>query len=354
MPTGTVVSKDSIRAIKWDKNHLVLLDQRGLPTKIEYLKLHTADQVAGAIRDMVVRGAPAIGIAAAYGFVFALSEALHDHTESWHQVLNEKVMILKAARPTAINLVWALDRMQGILQQTHEDPVKAVLTEAHAIYNEDVESNHIMGDTGASYLDKSCGVLTHCNTGSLATGGYGTALGVIRSAYARYGLQNIYVSETRPWLQGSRLTAWELIQENIPATVITDSAAASLMQQGKINWVITGADRIAANGDVANKIGTYSHAVNARYHDVGFMVVAPSSSIDINTSTGEEINIEERHGEEISQFSGQQIAPSQVDIYNPVFDITPHHLISVIVTELGGIEHPDASKIQLLLEGKKT
>ena len=354
MPSGTADSKDSIRAVLWDDNHLVLLDQRGLPAKVEYLKLSTAEQVAAAIRDMAVRGAPAIGIAAAYGFVLALSESIQNQPDNWQGIFQEKVKILEASRPTAVNLIWALQRMQSTLQFDSADPVTTALNEAHAIYHEDVDANLRMGESGAAYLDNGSGVLTHCNTGSLATGGYGTALGVIRSAYKNNKLKDVYIGETRPWLQGSRLTAWELVQDHIPATLIADSTAASLMQQGKINWVITGADRIAANGDVANKIGTYSLAVNARYHNIGFMVVAPSSSLDINTPTGEHISIEERGGAELSQFQGQKIAPSEVKIYNPVFDITPHDLVTVLVTELGAIESPDAMKIRSLFGAKKT
>jgi len=347
-------AKDSIRAVQWDDKQLVLLDQRGLPEKIVYLRLSTVEEVADAIRNMVVRGAPAIGIAAAYGFVLALSDVIKKHGDDWQRVFDEKISLLRAARPTAVNLLWALERMYNTLQHAKDDPVSAILNEAHAIYREDLEANLSMGHSGADFLENSIGVMTHCNTGSLATGGYGTALGVIRSAYNRYQLGNIYVCETRPWLQGSRLTAWELVQDNIPATLIADSTAASLMQQHKIDWVVTGADRIAANGDIANKIGTYSHAVNARHHNIGFMVVAPSSSIDLNTPTGKEIQIEERGGEELSQFLGHQIAPSELAVYNPVFDITPHDLVTVLVTELGSIESPDSIKIRSLFDAKKT
>ncbi|MGY8814736.1 MAG: S-methyl-5-thioribose-1-phosphate isomerase [Gammaproteobacteria bacterium] len=342
-------SVDNIRAIKWEDDCLILLDQRLLPEKQEYLKINSAVGVADAIRDMVVRGAPAIGITAAYGFVLALKTALNHHSDNWQQQLQRDVDLLNNSRPTAVNLGWALKRMQSRLNELSVPSVTSMLDEAHAIHEEDISANLLMGKIGSKYLQNSNGVLTHCNTGSLATGGFGTALGVIRTAYLENNSLDVYASETRPWLQGSRLTAWELEQDNIPVTLIADSAAAYLMQTSRVNWVITGADRVAANGDVANKIGTYSHAVNARQHEIGFMVVAPISTIDLTTSSGDKIEIEQRGSEELISMSGKNIAPNSVKTFNPVFDITPSKLITVLVTELGAIDSPNESKIRQLL-----
>ena len=340
---------DSVRAIQWEHSRLSLLDQRKLPASFEYLTLDSAEGVASAITDMVVRGAPAIGIAAAYGVVLAAITAVRDYPGDWRQVLAEKMPVLMDSRPTAVNLRWALERMQRVIDQCRTDPVAALQAEAEAIYTEDIEANRSMGRAGAAYLRNSGAVLTHCNTGSLATGGFGTALGVIRTAWANGNVERVYAAETRPWLQGSRLTAWELQQDNIPVTLVADSACAWLMHSGKIGWVIVGADRIAANGDVANKIGTYSHAVNARHHGIGFMVVAPVATIDLATTSGDHIEIELRRPGELLEFSGTRIAPEGVEAYNPVFDVTPAELISVLVTERGVIEAPDSEKISRLL-----
>lgn len=340
---------DSVRAVQWEQNCLRLLDQRILPGRFEYLTFDSAEGVAEAISRMVVRGAPAIGIAAAYGVVLAAIQATRDYPGDWRQVLQEKLFVLQDSRPTAVNLHWALERMRTVINQVHSDPVNQLLAEANRILCEDIEGNQRMGKIGASFLQNCGAVLTHCNTGSLATGGFGTALGVIRAAYAEQHIQMVYASETRPWLQGSRLTAWELQQDKIPVTLIADSACAWLMQSGKVRWVIVGADRIAANGDVANKIGTYMHAVNARYHGLGFMVVAPISTIDMDTDSGDHIEIEQRKSSELLEFSGIRIAPEQVDAYNPVFDVTPAELISVLITERGAIESPNREKIARLL-----
>jgi methylthioribose-1-phosphate isomerase len=254
--------------------------------------------------------------------------------------------LLAASRPTAVNLFWALDRMRQAITDCADDPAPLLET-AQAIHSDDVAANRHMGELGAALLQGSSGVLTHCNTGSLATGGYGTALGVIRSAY-KAGVKNIYACETRPWLQGARLTVWELDQDHIPATLIADSAAAWLMRSGKVQWVIVGADRIAANGDAANKIGTYSHAVNARYHGVKFMVAAPTSTIDWNTASGAEIEIEERESRELlhEQFQRED---SVITAWNPVFDVTPASLIDAIVTEKGVVLNPTAESMRALL-----
>jgi methylthioribose-1-phosphate isomerase len=348
---GKITSVDTIKAIKWDTGGLILLDQRRLPHQESYLTIDSVVGVVEAIRNMTVRGAPAIGITAAYGFVMALAEALKQRLD-WRENLSEKVGLLRKSRPTAVNLEWALNRMQLRLDGLAEPSVSILLEQARAIHQEDINGNLAMGEYGANFLKNCDAVLTHCNTGSLATGGFGTALGVIRTAWANQQINNVYISETRPWLQGSRLSAWELEQDKIPATLITDSAAAHLMNTGKIKWVITGADRVAANGDVANKIGTYSLAVNAHHHGLGFMVVAPFSTIDAQTPDGNQIQIEERSAEELVQVNGQQIAPLSVKTFNPVFDITPANLITVLVTELGIIESPNQAKIRQFLRRK--
>ena len=344
-----VAAPDKVRALGWVDDHVSLLDQRLLPRREEYLQIRTSDDMVNAIRDMVVRGAPAIGIAAAFGVVLAAREARQAGGENWKEVITDKLRRIGAARPTAVNLHWAIERMRRRIERCGPDPVPDLLEEARAIHVEDIAANRRMGDLGAEFLKEAGAVLTHCNTGSLATGGYGTALGVIRSAYARGHVKAVYASETRPWLQGSRLTVWELRQDGIPATLVADSAGAHLMKAGKVSWVIVGADRIAANGDVANKIGTYSHAVNARHHGIGFMVAAPTSTIDPATAGGEEIEIEQRHGGELLTVAGQNIAPEDTTAYNPVFDVTPASLIDVLVTEKGAVERPDREKIAALL-----
>jgi len=347
--SGNSATVDSVRPIQWAAGQLKLLDQRRLPGQIEYLSVDSSEEVAAAIREMVVRGAPAIGIAAAYGYVFAVAEALRDDPDNWRDSLKEKITVLLDSRPTAVNLSWAVKRMQATHEQCQTDPLPELINEAGAIHSEDIRANRKMGEIGAAYLRQGQGVLTHCNTGSLATGGYGTALGVIRTAYAKRLIETVYAAETRPWLQGSRLTAWELMQDKIPVCLVADSAAAYLMQARKIDWVIVGADRIAANGDVANKIGTYAHAVSARYHKLGFMVVAPVSTIDIAAASGNDIEIEQRKASELLEFSGNQIAPPGAGACNPVFDVTPASLVTVLVTELGAIEAPDQGKISQLL-----
>jgi len=345
---------DRIRAIRWQDNALVLLDQRLLPARTDYLYLQTVDEVARAIADMVVRGAPAIGIAAAYGVVLAARAHYRRQPERWQTDLREDLARLAAARPTAVNLAWALRRMERLLAGLQGDPEERLLAEAKAIHEEDIAANHRMGELGAELLRKSPGsVLTHCNTGSLATGGYGTALGVIRSGFTAGLIDKVYADETRPWLQGARLTAWELVQDGIPVTLLADSAASYLLRQGKVRWVIVGADRIAANGDVANKIGTYHLAVSARHHGVRFMVVAPTSTIDMSLASGTAIPIEQRGPEELLTLSGQPIAAPGADAWNPVFDITPAELIDALVTERGVILQPDVAKMRHLLENSQ-
>ncbi len=341
---------DTVRAIGWCEGRLVLLDQRRLPAECEYLSFDTPEAVAGAITTMVVRGAPAIGIAAAYGVVLAARKAYANEREGWRQAIGADCEGLRAARPTAVNLGWAIERMRAAFPESPGDPEPALLAEAQAIHEEDIAANRRMGAIGAAFLKSGARVLTHCNAGSLATGGYGTALGVIRSAYACGKIAQVHVGETRPWLQGARLTAWELLRDRIPVTLLADSAAAYLMQRG-IDWVIVGADRIAANGDVVNKIGTYGLAVAARAHGVRFMVAAPTSTFDLEALDGCAIPIENRPSEEIVGLAGQRVAAPGVDIWNPVFDVTPAALIDVLVTEKGAVEHPTAASLNALLTG---
>ncbi|ARU57207.1 methylthioribose-1-phosphate isomerase [Oleiphilus messinensis] len=346
----------SVSAIDWlPEGKLKLLDQRKLPTEEVYIELSTAADAAAAIKDMVVRGAPAIGITAAYGVVLSVLKSGPDSTD---QVARD-IEVLAASRPTAVNLFWALDRMKRVIQQ-HESngsPVEALLQEAllqeaQLIHEQDIAANKKMGASAVALMrarqSTPIRVLTHCNTGALATGGYGTALGVVRRLQEENVLGHVYADETRPWLQGARLTAWELVQEGIPVTLNADVAAGHLMQAGKIDWVVVGADRITANGDTANKIGTYSLAVLAKHHGLKFMVVAPESTIDMQLRTGQDIPIEEREGDEIVAVKGQIIAPQGVHTFNPVFDVTPHDLIDAIVTEKGIIEYPNETKMRAL------
>jgi methylthioribose-1-phosphate isomerase len=346
-------SHDSVRAVEWVGDGLRLLDQRLLPGSINYLFYKESSGIAGAIRDMVVRGAPAIGIAAAYGVVCAARRRYIESPATWRRDIAADLAELADSRPTAINLRWALNRMQRLLDGISGDPMPAVLVEAQRIHDEDIAANRRMGELGAALIERRCAVLTHCNAGALATGGYGTALGVVRAAYASGQISLVYADETRPWLQGSRLTAWELVQDQIPVTVIGDGAASHLLSQGGVKWVIVGADRIAANGDAANKIGTYNLAVAARHHGVKFMVVAPTSTIDMDTATGREIPIEERAADELLSLAGTRIAAEGALAWNPVFDVTPADLIDAIVTEIGVVVAPDAQKMAVLMAGAR-
>ncbi len=341
---------DTIRAIEWRDDRLYLLDQRLLPHRLEYLACGAAPAVAEAIRKMVVRGAPAIGIAAAYGVVLAARDAHAVDPAGWRSAMEPDLRLLESARPTAVNLKWALERMRAVMQQIEKDPEARLLQEARRIHEEDVRANRRMGELGAELIGERCAVLTHCNAGSLATGGFGTALGVIRAAFSAGRIERVYADETRPWLQGARLTAWELVQDGIPVTLLVEGAAAWLMARRLVEWVIVGADRIAANGDVANKIGTYSAAVNARRHGVKFMVVAPLSTIDPETPDGHSIPIEERPQEEILELAGQPLTAAGATAWNPSFDVTPAELIDAIVTERGVISNPDRKKIGALLQ----
>lgn len=342
-------SHDAIRAMAWTDDGLELLDQRKLPQTESWLLLQDSTSVAEAIRDMVVRGAPAIGITAAYAAVLAAREHYTRQPSDWLAAFSADMQQLVQARPTAVNLVWAVDRMQQLAASLDENPVPGLLSEARAIHEQDIAANYTMGELGAACIETGSGVLTHCNTGSLATGGYGTALGVIRRAWTDKKINAVYADETRPWLQGARLTAWELVKDKIPVTLLVDGAAAWLMQQGKVQWVIVGSDRIAANGDVANKIGTYATAVAARHHEVKFMVVAPSSTVDMGTANGADIPIETRAEQEVLSAGGQVVAASGAQAWNPAFDVTPAELVDVIVTERGIVEHPDTKKMRSLM-----
>jgi len=313
-----------VEPIRWKGKSLELLDQRLLPEKKKYVTCRTAEQVAKAIKDMVVRGAPAIGCAAAFGVV------LSKGTRKAYDVLAK-------SRPTAVNLFWALERMKK---------AKDLEAEAKAIFAEDLAANRAMGELGSTLIPERARVMTHCNTGALATAGYGTALGVIRSSKNKH--ISVIANETRPYLQGARLTAWELLQEGIPCTLITDSMAGHLMSRGEVDVVVVGADRIAANGDVANKIGTYPLAVLARRHGVPFYVVAPLSTFDLKISSGKEIPIEERPADEVTGYRGKRWAPKGVAVRNPAFDVTPAELISGIVCEKGVVLNPSRESLATL------
>lgn len=317
-------------AIVWKGNSLALLDQTRLPAEEVWMNYTDYRQVARAIETMVVRGAPAIGISAAYAYALAALEGAD---------LEQAKATLAASRPTAVNLFWALERMERKAKACPGD-AQALVDEAVAIHQEDVGMNHRMGFLGAAVVPQRAHILTHCNAGALATGGYGTALGVIRTAHRQGKVEMVYADETRPLLQGARLTAYELIHDGIPTTVIADSMAAILMKQGQIDLVLLGCDRMAANGDFANKIGTYSVAVNAQRHGVPFYTVLPSSTIDLSLADGGSIPIEERPAAELRALSGVPTAPEAVDVYNPAFDVTPHELLTGIITEKGVIYPP--------------
>jgi methylthioribose-1-phosphate isomerase len=301
----------AVEPIRWRRDRLELLDQRLLPEKAVYVTCRSADEVAQAIRDMVVRGAPAIGVAAAFGVVLGKGR-------------KEAYDLLARSRPTAVNLFWALERMKK---------AKDLEAEARAIFDEDLAANRELGRLGAALIPERARIMTHCNTGALATAGYGTALGVIRAARDR--IQSVIANETRPYLQGARLTAWELVQEGIPCTLITDSMAGHLISRGEVDVIVVGADRIAANGDVANKIGTYGLALAAKAHGIPFYVAAPTSTIDLSAPSGSAIPIEERAPDEITRWQGSPSAPAQVDVWNPAFDVTPAELITGIITDKG-------------------
>jgi len=344
-----------VETLRWRGARLELIDQRALPARLEYVSCTNAAEVAEAIRSMVVRGAPAIGCAAAFGVALEAKRQERCTRAEFDAAMEIAFRSLAASRPTAVNLFWALDRMRAALGAgTRDDPRSTagrLADAALAIFNADLETNRAIGRAGAALVPDGARILTHCNTGALATAGHGTALGVIRSARDQGKRVSVIASETRPYLQGARLTAWEMIREKIPVTLITDSTAGHLMRLGKIDLVLVGADRIAANGDVANKIGTYTLAVLAERHRIPFYVAAPLSSIDTSAADGSAIPIEERSASEVTGYAGMRWAPEGVSVANPAFDITPAELVSGLFTEKGAVTRPDARKIRALFPG---
>ena len=343
------------KTIAWKDNKIVILDQRRLPGEEVYIECVDVAAVVEAIKTMAIRGAPAIGIAAAMGLALgALGIAGKDFL-SFYKELSVICDTLKGARPTAVNLRWALERMKKVCEANQDKAVETIqgllVSEALAVLEEDIEVNKKIGEHGRILIRDGDTILTHCNAGALATGGYGTALGVIRSAWEEGKKIRAIATETRPLLQGARLTAWELVREGIPVSLITDNMAGSLMQRGEINLVMVGADRIARNGDAANKIGTYTLAILAKEHEVPFYVVAPLSTFDLTIQTGKEIPIEERAPEEVTAPWGTRLAPKEVEVRNPAFDVTPHRSVSAIVTERGIIRPPFAQGVEQILRG---
>ncbi|MEI9968014.1 MAG: S-methyl-5-thioribose-1-phosphate isomerase [Terracidiphilus sp.] len=335
-----------IPTLTWTPEGVRFIDQTKLPLEESYVLATTYEQVADVIVTMVVRGAPAIGVSAAYGIALGTIHSKAESAERFAPEFEKICARLADTRPTAVNLFWAIDRMKALFARlsasgTPLAQIKGkILAEANAMYDEDIAACKTMGTFGAALLPDEGGVLTHCNAGALATCGYGTALGVIRAAVEQGKRIHVYADETRPFLQGARLTAWELMADGIPTTVICDNMAASLMRQGKIQAVVVGADRIAANGDTANKIGTYNVAILAREHGIPFYVAAPWSTIDLATATGDAIPIEERSAREVTHHAGKQLTPNGVGICNPAFDVTPAKYITAIITERGALRAP--------------
>lgn len=329
--------------MRFDGDALHLLDQRALPGAVRYEVCRTAGETARAIKDLVVRGAPAIGVAAAFGVALSARRALEAGT-ALDAALADAHQVLAASRPTAVNLFWALEQMRGVQASLADAPSETIVdtlaAAARRILETDVASCRAMGEFGAALLPDRARILTHCNAGALATAGYGTALGVIRSGHRLGKIERVFADETRPVLQGARLTAWELVNDQIPTTLITDSMAGFLMARGEINCVVVGADRIAANGDVINKIGTYTVAVLAREHQIPFLVAAPRSTFDLATASGNLVTIEERDPKEVLEFGGIRIAPEGVEVRNPAFDVTPFGLVAAIVCEVGVARPP--------------
>ena len=349
-----------IKTIEWTKDGVRMLDQRLLPTEEKYLMLRSYEEVADAIRKMVVRGAPAIGVSAAMGVALGASQSVGTSVADLEDDFNYICEVMSQTRPTAVNLFWAIERMrtalnrEKVLTDNVEVLKKKLVSEALAIFQEDIASNRAIGKHGAPLIPDGATVLTHCNAGALATAGdYGTALGVIRGARDAGKRVAVIADETRPFLQGLRLTAWELAQDNIPVTVITDNMAGHVMKGGKVDVVVVGADRIAANGDTANKIGTYMVAVLAKEHDIPFYVAAPISTLDLSLQSGEQIPIEERNSREITHMGEQQLGPDGVEVHNPAFDITPNHLIAAIITDRGVARAPFLESLKKLCEARE-
>ena len=344
-----------IRPIRWVDGRLYLLDQTRLPAEEAEVTVTRYEEAVDAIREMRVRGAPAIGVTAAYAMAMAARDLAGANETGFQELLEEAATRIRAARPTAVNLGWAVDRMLTVAASggAPYEIAGRLLAEAKEIQQEDEAINRRMGEFGKNLMPDGGSVLTHCNTGALATSGFGTALGVIRAGWEAGRRFEVFNTETRPWLQGARLTSWEFQKLGIPATLLADSAAGMLMRQGRIGCVITGADRIAANGDTANKIGTYSLAVLAQENGVPFYVAAPTSTIDLSLPDGNGIDIEERAAEEVTRFAGVRTAPEEVAAINPAFDVTPHRYISAIVTESGIASAPYAESLLLAVRGGK-
>jgi len=342
--------------IAWQDHTIVMVDQRKLPGQEVYVQCKTPNAVAKAITTMVIRGAPAIGVAAAMGIAMGVRQCKATGTRQCTVEFNQLCDLMAATRPTAVNLFWAIERMKRVFGEAalggeSVDGLKARLErEANLIHDEDVASCKAMGQHGAAVVPAHARILTHCNAGALATAGYGTALGVIRAAAEQGKVSAVFADETRPFLQGARLTAWELIRDGIPTTVITDSMAGPLMRQAGIDFVVVGADRIAANGDVANKIGTYTVAMMAQAHGVPFYVAAPLSTIDLATPNGDRIPIEQRHAREITHLGSTQLVPEGASVWNPAFDVTPNTLVTGIITERGIARAPYVTSLPALFE----
>ena len=343
-----------ITTLEWTDSGVRFLDQTRLPTEEIYVTCTTPQQVADVIRNMVVRGAPAIGVAAAMGIALGVKNSRAQNLAQLQADFEQIAQIIGETRPTAINLFWAIRRMRDKFELLRGRPLarikQALIEEAQRMHAEDIAANRAMGRQGATLMPASGSVLTHCNAGALATAGYGTALGVIRAAVEQGKKIHVYADETRPFLQGSRLTAWELMKDGIPTTVISDNMAGAMMKQGKIGAVVVGADRIAANGDVANKIGTYTLAVLAKEHGIPFYVAAPVSTVDLATPHGDKIPIEQRNGKEVTHIAGRQIAPDGVDVDNPAFDVTPANYVTAIITERGIARAPYEESLRRLVE----
>ncbi len=341
-----------IKTLEWTSGGVRFIDQTKLPTEEIYVTCNSYQEVAAAIRDMIVRGAPAIGVAAAMGLALGVQQSRAADVRSLRADFDEMAKVMGATRPTAVNLFWAIRRMKEKFESVASQPlpqIKATLAhEAQQMHVEDIAANEAMGRHGATLMPASGGVLTHCNAGALATCGYGTALGVIRAAVEAGKQIHVFADETRPFLQGARLTAWELMKDGIQTTVIADNMAGAMMRQGKIKAVVVGADRIAANGDVANKIGTYTVAVLAREHNIPFYVAAPWSTVDMNTPTGDQIPIEQRSPREVTHHGGKQMAPDGVLVENPAFDVTPAKYVTAIITERGIARAPYAEAMEEL------
>jgi methylthioribose-1-phosphate isomerase len=341
-----------IQTLEWTDQGVRFIDQTKLPTEETYVLCKTHEQVADVIRNMVVRGAPAIGVAAAMGIALAVKNSKSESVADLKRDFDQACATIGKTRPTAVNLFWAIRRMQEKFERIRIRPLpqirQTLIEEARRMHAEDIAANKAMGRHGATLMPSEGGVLTHCNAGALATAGYGTALGVIRAAVEQGKKIHVFADETRPFLQGSRLTAWELMKDGIPTTVISDNMAGAMMSQGKIGAIVVGADRIAANGDVANKIGTYTVAVLAKEHGIPFYVAAPFSTIDLATPDGSKIPIEQRNAKEITHIAGKQMVPDGVEIENPAFDVTPAKYVSAIITEKGIARAPFGESLRKL------